>query len=176
MDAASGVIIGAIITGTIVFLNDVLRRGWEKEKWIIDKREGAYLECLKLLGPSRRSPLRHDDGQEYLEEVNYQGLMSAMLLVPAWMTMMQCYSSKESVKDLEPVCDNITRIVTELKSKEHEITAIGEKKYVNELGISRAIENALPVIKKCFERELLDIRSCRLCTWLRKVCDYGRPC
>jgi hypothetical protein len=154
MDAAWGVIIGAGVTSAVVFVNDLFRRRWEKRKWVIDKMEGAYLESLKLLSQSRRSPLSHK-GQEYLEShPSYTGLMAAMLHVPAWMTMTQCYSSDESAKKIEPVRGNITSIVKELKSKEQQKTPIKGKDYVNDLGISKAIEDALPVVRECFEREL----------------------
>jgi hypothetical protein len=152
-------IIGALIAGSALVLNDWLKRRWEKEKWIIDKKEEAFLQCLRLLSESRRIP----KDQKYLEKGSYDGLMAAMPHVPALMIMMQCYSSNASAREIEPVCTEISNVVRELKAHEREITTVDGESYIREFGISRAIEDALPVVTECFKRELQDMRLWRSC-------------
>ena len=127
-------IIGALIAGSALVLNDWLKRRWEKEKWIIDKKEEAFLQCLRLLSELRRIP----KDQKYLEKGSYDGLMAAMPHVPSLMIMMQCYSSNASAREIEPVRTEISSIVRELKAHEREITTLEGESYIREFGISWA--------------------------------------
>lgn len=148
-----GAAVGAIIAGGALLLNNWLQGRREREMWIADKREQAYLKCLELLSQSRRTPTTID-GSTYLETSDYNGFMAGMIHVPAWMAMMQCYSSKESADKIEPLRNDISTTLKDLKAHERDGISHNSKNFLKERGISKQIEDTLPVVIECFQREL----------------------
>jgi len=167
---ALGTIIGAIIAAITLCINNWLQGRREREKWITDKMEKAYLDCLQVLSKSRRTPTNIDGGT-YLERSDYNGFMAGMIHVPHLMAMMKCYSSEESAVEIDNLREAIGRTLKDLKAGEHEVKSHREKTFLNELGISQQIEDALPKVIKCFERELQHVRPIQFRNTRAKVMD-----
>jgi hypothetical protein len=151
-------IIGALIAAFALLLNEWLKRQWERKKWMIEKMQGPYLECLRALHKSRRSPYSHEDGRRYLEKSSYLGLMAVVPEVPNSMIVMEAYSSDESAKKIAPLFSSLTSILKALKAHELETVEINGELYVEERGISAAVEAALPVVQDCLKNELKAMR------------------
>ena len=70
--------------------NNWLQRRWDQKKWLVDKKEEAYSECLRLLYCVLRKPevVKDKEGvdQYCLEKGSYDGLMSPIPHIPTWMT------------------------------------------------------------------------------------------
>jgi hypothetical protein len=156
-DAPQGVIIGAAVTGLIALVTALitawLRTRMEREKWLRDKKETAYRECLDLLCVSRRWPRASPGGANILGVPDYLGAMSSINKLPVWLPLVLNYSSEASKREIQEEADNLFKSIIRQKKLEQQ-----EKKIPGHIEVDtdlfNSIEKLLTIIQGCSNKEL----------------------
>jgi hypothetical protein len=163
-------ILGAVISAGMLFLNNWFQRNLDRKKWRKERRKEAYITALSNLIFSRRMPIKYEQdkegflhpasneaGIEYLEKGNFRGAMHHLLQVPLWLTMVENFSSQKSKKEIRPCNARISEIVPKLLLNDHTSRWTTDNKEMIEVeGMSQAVEEALQKVIECSNKELAE--------------------
>ncbi|MEW6531338.1 MAG: hypothetical protein AB1473_10900 [Thermodesulfobacteriota bacterium] len=168
-DNTANLLITGLLTGSFTLLataatswfnlhNSNLQRGADEKKRVREKKEDAYLQCLKLLWESRCRAFQHN-GKHYLDAKDFAGRMQTIQHVEPWMIFAENYSSQNSSKVAIRGTCRILRIVVDLqhRKRKENFKLAGEeeeREWVIDCGIPKAVDNALGVVRECSIVEL----------------------
>jgi hypothetical protein len=108
--ALGGVLVSAAVSlWNGILTNRATKRDliWKKEQWLRDKRESAYLECLRCLNSSRIPTTKDIEGSNYIEQSLLKDHIHLLQYSVTWMTMAAVYSPEPSGNSIREARDEL---------------------------------------------------------------------
>lgn len=138
--------LGQLSMAGLIVLLALAATGWQvrsqEKRWRAERKEGAYLECLKLLWQSR---CKEQEGSA-LNAKDFAGRMATLQYVEPWMIVAGIHSSSSAQEELENAAKELTRKIDLVRSEQPDLPTVDK-----ELVVHRDI----PLTQQVLDRQVI---------------------
>lgn len=142
---------GVLIANAVNRSNTRSQLKCEIQKWLMERREVAYKECLNHLARSRTTRLEGPDGP-IIDREDFLARLQNLQYVPVWTTVLVAYASDESKTQINKASETLTACM----DKARQAAAEPDLYFISDNGLTAAIDDMLKTITECTKTDLTE--------------------